>query len=210
MEWLGKLAMKSLYVLNMMSNFHDTMPINWSVSQQVDCSSAVLQKQLKIWFKTLKFLCNIRPVARINIGGAQKWTFWTQKVDFLNLLYPLQKPPFLTHFVAKSGPFGRFEGCIALHTTLAMGLYNNLKTAASNPTRFWIFLSLAVLKRHSSGMRIFRGFCRNSGKFSIQMCRKFCKFDIWCLSSPFACFLQTHLTHSHAWFLSLFSGFYKH
>ena len=36
-------------------------------------------------------------------------------MDFLNLtpLNPPTKTPFLVHFVAKSGPFGRFGGCIA-------------------------------------------------------------------------------------------------
>ena len=40
-----------------------------------------------------------RPVARIDFGGCgtpKKWTFWTQKVDFLNLtpLTLIQKPHF--------------------------------------------------------------------------------------------------------------------
>ena len=38
------------------------------------------------------------------------WTFWPQKVDFLNLtpLNPPTKTSFLAHFVTKSEPFGRF------------------------------------------------------------------------------------------------------
>ena len=61
-----------------------------------------------------------RPVARIGFGGAgppKKWSFWTHKVNFLNLtpLTLLQKP----HFVAKSGLFARFGG--ASHP-LATGL----------------------------------------------------------------------------------------
>ena len=51
-----------------------------------------------------------RPVARIDfLGGCgtpKKWTFWTSPP------IPLTKTPFLAHFVAKSGPFGRFGGCI--------------------------------------------------------------------------------------------------
>ena len=58
-----------------------------------------------------------RPVARIDFGGVQdpkKWTFWTQKVDFFepHPPYPPTKTPFLAHFVAKSGLFGRFGGCV--------------------------------------------------------------------------------------------------
>ena len=61
-------------------------------------------------------------------GGVQdpkkmvdSWTFWTQKVDFLTLIpiNPPTKIPCLVHFVAKSGPFGRFGG--ASHPT---GLYS--------------------------------------------------------------------------------------
>ena len=49
------------------------------------------------------------------VQDPQKWTFWTQKVDFFepHPPYPPTKTPFLAHFVAKSGPFGRFGGCIA-------------------------------------------------------------------------------------------------
>ena len=45
-------------------------------------------------------------------GTPQKWTFWTQKVDFFwtSPPYPPTKNQFLAHFVAKSGPFGRFGG----------------------------------------------------------------------------------------------------
>ena len=62
-----------------------------------------------------------RPVAKIKSGGGgggmgaepQKWTFCTQKVDFLTFTPPLlQKAQFLTHFVAKSGPFARFGGAL--------------------------------------------------------------------------------------------------
>ena len=56
-----------------------------------------------------------RPIARIDFGGCRTpkmGTFWTQKVDLLNLthLNPLTNAPFFAHFVAKSGSFGRFEG----------------------------------------------------------------------------------------------------
>ena len=56
-----------------------------------------------------------RPVARIDFGGCgtpKEWTFWIQKVDFFepHPPYPPTKNPFLAHFVAKSGPFGRFGG----------------------------------------------------------------------------------------------------
>ena len=66
-----------------------------------------------------KTLIICRPVARINfLGGAgppKMWTFWTQKVDFLNPPYnPLTKSPFLTHSVTKSEPFGRLGWCVAL------------------------------------------------------------------------------------------------
>ena len=59
-----------------------------------------------------------RPVARVDLGGCgtpKKWTFWTQKVDFFEPHPPYlpTKTPFLAHFVAKSGPFGRFGGCVA-------------------------------------------------------------------------------------------------
>ena len=42
----------------------------------------------------------------------KKWTFWTQKVDFFKPHPPCPptKTLFLAHFVAKSGPFGRFGG----------------------------------------------------------------------------------------------------
>ena len=56
-----------------------------------------------------------RPVARVNFGEVRDPTnvdLLDPKVDFLNLtlLNPLtDKTPFLAHFVAKSGPFGRFR-----------------------------------------------------------------------------------------------------
>ena len=48
-------------------------------------------------------------------GGAeppQQWTFWTQKVDFLNItpLNPPTKTPFLAHFVPKVDLLFRFGG----------------------------------------------------------------------------------------------------
>ena len=60
----------------------------------------------------------VRPVAKIDFGGCgtpRKWTFWTQKVDFFKPHPPCppSKTLFLAHFVAKSGPFGRFGGCVA-------------------------------------------------------------------------------------------------
>ena len=57
-----------------------------------------------------------RPVARIESGGVNP-----PKVDLLDPksglvephpLNPPTKTPFLVHFVAKSGPFARFGGCI--------------------------------------------------------------------------------------------------
>ena len=47
-----------------------------------------------------------------------------QKVDLLNLTpnNPHTKTPSLVHFVAKSGPFGRFGGCVVPLHPLAMGL----------------------------------------------------------------------------------------
>ena len=73
-----------------------------------------------------------RPVARINGGGGggggvrdppkvdlldpKSGRFWTSPP------YPPTKTPFLAHFVAKSGPFGRFGGCIAPTAPLATGL----------------------------------------------------------------------------------------
>ena len=67
------------------------------------------------WHLFLNSAC--RPVARIDFflgGGAapqksgpfgpQKWAFWTS---------PPLPSSFLAHFVAKSGPFATFRGCIA-------------------------------------------------------------------------------------------------
>ena len=47
-----------------------------------------------------------RPVARIEFGEVRD----SPKVDFLDLtpLNPPTKTPFVAHFVAKSGHFGRF------------------------------------------------------------------------------------------------------
>ena len=56
------------------------------------------------------------PVARIDLEVGcktpQKWTFWTHKVDFLNLtsLNSRTKTPLLAHFLATCGHFGRFGG----------------------------------------------------------------------------------------------------
>ena len=49
-----------------------------------------------------KWVCKFRPVARIDFGGCttpKKWTFWTQKVAFLNLtpLLILQQKPYFWH-----------------------------------------------------------------------------------------------------------------
>ena len=44
-------------------------------------------------------MVSYRPVARIDLGvrDTQKWTFWTQKVDFLNLI-PLPSYKRTPHF----------------------------------------------------------------------------------------------------------------
>ena len=45
------------------------------------------------------------------VPNLPKYTFWAQKVDFLNLTllnHPKNKKK-LAHFVAESGPFGRFR-----------------------------------------------------------------------------------------------------
>ena len=54
---------------------------------------------------------SISRITRIDFLGVQN----PQNVDFLNLipLNPLTKTTFLAHFVTKSGPFGRFGGCVA-------------------------------------------------------------------------------------------------
>ena len=84
-----------------------------------------------------------RPVARIDFGEVQdpqKWTFWTQKVDFLTLppsLNPHTKTQFLAHFVAKSGPIGRF-GVVRntpsmRFTTVSSGMARRGKVADQPP-----------------------------------------------------------------------------
>ena len=79
-----------------------------------------------------------RPVARIDLGGVRN----PLKVDLLDPKselfgtsppYPPIKTPFLVHFVPKSGPFGKFGGCIAPpRTPPGYG-------PVPNYTKFWAF-----------------------------------------------------------------------
>ena len=72
-----------------------------------------------------------RPIARINFrqcGALKMWTYWTLKVDLVNLIHlnPHTKTQFLAHFVTNSRPFvkfGDFGWCIAprLATGLVVG-----------------------------------------------------------------------------------------
>ena len=49
-------------------------------------------------------------------GTPKTWTFWTQKVDFLNLTPLTLLQTIFAHFVTKSGPFaGKFGGGSASH-----------------------------------------------------------------------------------------------
>ena len=82
---------------------------------------------MMIFFFLFKFSLHVQSIGFFRqarsqdqfFGGCrtpQNVTFWTQTVDFLNHipLNPLTKIQFLAHFVAKSGPFGRFWGpCLA-------------------------------------------------------------------------------------------------
>ena len=78
-----------------------------AVTGQVAIADIANSKRPLIW-----------PVARIDFGGCGT----PKKVDLLDPKsglvephppYPLTKTSFLVHFVAKSGPFARFRGCVA-------------------------------------------------------------------------------------------------
>ena len=79
--------------------------------------------------------------------GSKKWTFWTPPTL-------LQKTSFLAHFVAKSGPFGRFGRCIILPAPLAMGLmpiiewtwYHHLSLYLTSLPSYFPFQPLWILK----------------------------------------------------------------
>ena len=88
-----------------------------------------------------------RPVARIiaflGSAGPPKVDLLDQKVDFLNLtpLNPPTKTPFLAHFVAKSGPFGRFF--LLAYLFVCLGRFPVLQPAVGetgdNCNSFWKF-----------------------------------------------------------------------
>ena len=67
--------------------------------------------------------------------GPQKWTFWTPTSVTLN---PLTNTPFFAHFVVKSGPLGKFRGCImalGLKTLAAIKNLSFLRLSCEPPVR---------------------------------------------------------------------------
>ena len=62
--------------------------------------------------------------------------------------HPLTKTPFLAHFVTKSGPFGRFGGCVArtLRTPLATGLFSP-NTILATPGYYGLFYNQGTFQK---------------------------------------------------------------